>query len=214
MEDVFYSFGITHPGAITLHNYPNSLRDISVPVNRDEPLGEKRRLDLAATDIMRDRERGVPRYNRFRELLRLPPFRSFEELSANPAWAAELREIYGDVDRVDLLVGLLAEKPPEGFGFSDTAFRIFILMASRRLKSDRFFTTYFNERVYTKVGMDWIQDNDMTSVLLRHFPALRPALSGVRNAFAPWSNVHSDSIATKPTAEFQTRDTAPPLAET
>ena len=30
---------------------------------------------------------------------------------------------------------------PTGFGFSDTAFRVFILMASRRLKSDRFFTT-------------------------------------------------------------------------
>lgn len=35
---------------------------------------------------------------------------------------------------------MLAEPLPPGFGFSDTAFRIFILMASRRLKSDRFFT--------------------------------------------------------------------------
>jgi hypothetical protein len=204
MEDVFYSFGIAHPGAITLHNYPNSLRDVLVPVNRDEPLGEKRRLDLAATDIMRDRERGVPRYNQFRRLLRLPPVGSFEELSSNPAWAAELREIYGDVDRVDLLVGLLAEKAPDGFGFSDTAFRIFILMASRRLKSDRFFTTYFNERVYSKVGIDWIQDNDMTSVLLRHYPALRPALAGVRNAFAPWVDLHREFAAANPAAKTQT----------
>jgi len=29
-------------------------------------------------------------------------------------------------------------------GFSDTAFRVFILMASRRLKSDRFFTRDYN----------------------------------------------------------------------
>ena len=42
---------------------------------------------------------------------------------------------------MDLTVGLYAEPLPEGFGFSDTAFRIFILMASRRLNSDRFFTT-------------------------------------------------------------------------
>ena len=41
----------------------------------------------------------------------------------------------GDVDRVDLMVGMFAEDLPEGFGFSDTAFRVFILMASRRLKS-------------------------------------------------------------------------------
>ena len=38
-----------------------------------------------------------------------------------------------------LMVGLFAEPKPPGFGFSDTAFRIFILMVSRRLKSDRFF---------------------------------------------------------------------------
>ena len=48
--------------------------------------------------------------------------------------------------------GLYAEPPPAGFGFSDTAFRIFILMASRRLKSDRFFTTDFRPEVYTPRG--------------------------------------------------------------
>jgi hypothetical protein len=59
-------------------------------------------------------------------------------------------------------------------------------MASRRLKSDRFFTTDFTPQVYTPEGMRWIADNDMSSVLLRHCPALAPALRGVRNAFAPW----------------------------
>jgi len=78
---------------------------------------------------------------------------------------------------------------PKGFGFSDTAFRIFILMASRRLNSDRFFTTDYTPRVYTRAGLDWIDDNDMTSVLLRHFPNLLPALRTSRNAFAPWSRV-------------------------
>jgi hypothetical protein len=33
-------------------------------------------------------------------------------------------------DRVDLMVGLYAELLPRGFGFSDTAFRVLILMAS------------------------------------------------------------------------------------
>ena len=51
-----------------------------------------------------------------------------------------------------LTVGLFAEPLPAGFGFSDTAFRIFILMASRRLKSDRFFTTDFTPKVYTPAG--------------------------------------------------------------
>jgi hypothetical protein len=90
---------------------------------------------------------------------------------------------------VDLIVGLFAETPPKGFGFSDTAFRIFVLMASRRLNSDRFFTTDFTEEVYSKTGMDWIRDNTMSTVLLRHVPGLESSLRGVRNAFAPWAPV-------------------------
>ena len=82
----------------------------------------------------------------------------------------------GHIDRVDLLVGSLAENPPKGFGFSDTAFRIFILMASRRIKSDRFFTEDYNSRLYSQIGLDWISQNDMSSVLLRHYPELGPAL--------------------------------------
>ena len=65
------------------------------------------------------------------------------------------------------MVGLYAEPPPQGFGFSDTAFRIFILMASRRLKSDRFFTDDYRPEIYTPEGLDWIDDNTMRTVLLR-----------------------------------------------
>jgi hypothetical protein len=192
MEDLFYSFGISHPGAITLHNFPEFLRDLTVPAHpaQDGSLVPERHLDLAATDIMRDRERGVPRYNRFRQLLGKEPVRSFDELTSNRIWADEIRALYnGEIDRVDTQVGMLAEDLPEGFGFSDTAFRVFILMASRRLKSDRFFTTDWTTKTYTQVGMDWINSNDMSSVILRHYPDLAPTLRGVKNAFAPWNRL-------------------------
>jgi hypothetical protein len=185
--DVLYSFGIAHPGAIVLHNFPQSLRDF---VKEDRSTGEKIRIDLAAIDVMRDRERGVPRYNQFRRLLRLAPASSFEALTANRVWAEELRAVYDDdIERVDAMVGMYAESPPAGFGFSETAFRIFILMASRRLKSDRFFAADFTPRLYTPAGMQWISDNDMRSVLLRHYPELMPVLRDARNAFAPWARV-------------------------
>jgi hypothetical protein len=177
--DLLYSFGTSHPGAITLHNFPRTMQELKKP---DGTL-----VDLAATDIIRVRERGVPRYNEFRRLLHKPPVRSFEELTTNPEWVDQLRRVYGEVDQVDLMVGLYAEPLPPGFGFSDTAFRIFILMASRRLNSDRFFTTDFRPEVYTPVGMRWVQGNGFADVLLRHFPALRPALAGVLNPFAPWA---------------------------
>jgi hypothetical protein len=180
LTDLFYSFGTAHPGAITLHNFPRGLQEFQRPDGRLQ--------DLAATDILRTRELGVPRYNAFRELVHLPAVKNFEELTDNPEWAEELRQVYdGDIDRVDLMVGMFAEPKPAGLGFSDTAFRIFVLMAPRRLKSDRFFTTDFTPEVYTQVGLDWIADNDMSTVLLRHLPQLRPALRGVTNAFSPWN---------------------------
>jgi hypothetical protein len=183
VANAFYSFGIAHPGAISLHNYPRFLQHL------DRPDGT--RLDLAATDILRIRERGVPRYNQFRRLFRLRPAKSFAELTDDPDEAERMRQIYDDeIERLDLMIGLYAEPKPKGFGFSDTAFRVFILMASRRLKSDRFFTRDYTADVYTQAGMDWVDDSSMVKVLLRHYPSLAPALRGVRNAFAPWARVN------------------------
>ena len=182
MPDQFYSFGVAHPGAIVLHNYPKTLQNL----RRDD--GE--RLDLAAVDIFRDRERGVPRYNQFRKLFHKDPVKSFDELTDNPAWRKQIKEVYnGDLDKVDLMTGLYAEPMPAGFGFSETAFRVFILMASRRLKSDRFFTDDWRPEVYTDFGLDYVKKNSMLTVLKRHFPQLAPALDGVTNAFQPWKPV-------------------------
>ena len=179
MADLFYSFGVMKPGAVRLHNYPRFLQLLK---RADGPT-----IDLAAVDILRDRERGVPRYNEFRKLIDKDPVKKFEDLSSNQEWVEEIRRVYdGDIDNVDLMVGLYAEDLPEGFGFSETAFRIFILMASRRLQSDRFFTTDYNEKTYTRVGLNWIEDNNMRTVLRRHIPALGPVLDRVDNAFQPW----------------------------
>jgi hypothetical protein len=179
LQDLFYSFGTTHPGAIVLRNFPRSLQSFERP--------DGKVIDLAATDIMRIRELGVPRYCQFRRLLHLRAPRSFAELTDDVGLAADLEDLYGDIERVDLMVGLFAEERPAGFAFSDTAFRIFILMASRRLNSDRFFTRDFRPEIYSPAGLEWVRDNDMRTVLLRHFPQLRPALRGLDNAFAPWS---------------------------
>jgi hypothetical protein len=182
MPNLFYSFGVSHPGAITLHNYPHHLQNLT--------LENGERLDLAAVDILRDRERGVPRYNNFRRLVHKDALTSIDELTDNPAWRTELKRVYGnDVEKIDLMTGLFAEPVPEGFGFSDTAFRIFVLMASRRLKSDRFFTDDYNAKTYTEFGIDYIRKATMVDLISRHVPEVRPALAGVENAFHPWRPV-------------------------
>ena len=149
-------------------------------------------LDLAAVDLVRTRERGVPRYNEFRRLFHLEPVETFQELAGDPKLAQEISRVYdGDIERVDLMVGLYAEPKPKGFGFADTTFRVFVLMASRRLEADRFFTDDYRPEVYTQAGIDWVESNTMRTVLLRHFPELEASLEGVANPFAPWKTVGS-----------------------
>jgi hypothetical protein len=178
-QDALFSLGVAHPGAVRLHNSPRFLHRLERT--------DGRHVDVSAIDVLRSRERGVPRYNEFRRLLHMSPVTSFEQLGDDPETVEQLRSIYADdLEKVDVTVGMFGEPLPRGFGFSDTAFRIFVLMASRRLKSDRFYTVDFTPRMYTPEGIAWIADNDMSSVLARHYPALAPALRRVRNAFAPW----------------------------
>src|SRR4030095_7457626 len=133
MANTLYSLGLTNPGVVCLHNYPRSLQEFHRPHGQT--------TGPAATDVFRVRERGVPRYNEFRRLLGMKAPRTFEELTPNKDWARELREVYdSDIESVDLMVGNYAERLPEGCACGDTAFRFFILMPSRLLKSARFFT--------------------------------------------------------------------------
>jgi hypothetical protein len=63
LGDLFYSFGTSHPGAIVLRNFPRFLQEFERP--------DGKIIDLAATDVLRVRELGVPRYNEFRRQLHL-----------------------------------------------------------------------------------------------------------------------------------------------
>lgn len=113
-----------------------------------------------------------------------------------------------NVEDVDTVVGYLAEPVrPHGFAISETQFVVFILNASRRLFSDRFFTSSFRPEFYTKLGVDWVNNNGpgpaqlekgmpnghkqpvspMKRVLLRNVPELTGELESVVNAFDPWA---------------------------
>jgi hypothetical protein len=184
IANILYSFGRQHPGALELNNYPRFMQELSIPGN---PL-----FDMGTVDILRARERGVPRYNEFRRQLGMNPIHSFDDLTPNPEHIQKLKEIYGDkpeaVEDLDLLIGTLSERHrPTGFGFGETMFQIFILNATRRLQADRFYTDNYNEQTYTKEGLDWIDEATLKIVLLRHYAELAATgLANISNAFEPW----------------------------
>jgi len=185
MADLFFSFGNQHPGQLVLNNYPRFMQELSIPGN---PF-----FDMGTVDIVRARERGIPRYNEFREQLGLKPIESFSDLTDDAGIVEKLKSVYGSdeskaVERLDLLVGTLAEgHRPTGFGFGETMFQVFILNATRRLQADRFYTDDYREEVYTAEGLRWIDDATFKSVLLRHHPGLADTgLANIKNAFEPW----------------------------
>jgi len=191
VRNVLYTFGIENPGSVVLHNYPKFLQELKKDafVLPDGTVRPAETVDLAAIDILRDRERGVLRYNDFREKIGRSRVTSFADITPNEQWQKELEEVYGDVNNVDLMAGMMAEEFPIQFGFSDTAFRVFNLMAPRRLRSDRFFTDSYKPEVYTDWGIQHVEDTSMVDIIKRHYPELSPALEGVENAFAPWKKL-------------------------
>ena len=64
-------------------------------------------FDLAA--IEKSRTWRLRSYNEYREAFGLPPLHSMLQLTRDPAVTSRLEALYGHVDKVELLVGLLAE---------------------------------------------------------------------------------------------------------
>ncbi|KAH9304356.1 hypothetical protein KI387_008760 [Taxus chinensis] len=181
------SMGHQSSGALQLWNYPTWMRDL-IPQDPDGQ-GRPDHIDLAALEIYRDRERSVSRYNEFRRNMLMIPIKKWEDLTNDKKAIQVLREVYGnDVESLDLLIGLMAEKKIAGYAISETAFFIFLLMASRRLETDRFFTSDFNEEVYTKEGLARVNSTEsLKDVLNRHYPEMVEKWMNSSSAFSVWS---------------------------
>ncbi|KAK9070605.1 hypothetical protein SSX86_011007 [Deinandra increscens subsp. villosa] len=188
MEKMLVSMGHQPCGAVTLWNYPLWMRNL---VAHDID-GEDREnpVDMASLEIYRDRERKVPRYNEFRRNLLMIPISKWEDLTDDQEFIEALNQVYGDdVEKLDLLVGIHAERKIKGFAICETAFFIFVLVASRRLEADRFFTTNYNSETYTKKGLEWINRiESLKDVIDRHYPEMTKTWMRCTSAFSVWDS--------------------------
>ncbi|KAM0043600.1 putative hem peroxidase superfamily, hem peroxidase, animal-type [Helianthus debilis subsp. tardiflorus] len=188
MEKMLVSMGHQPCGAVTLWNYPSWMRNlVAHDIDGEE---RKDQVDMASMEIYRDRERKVPRYNEFRRNLLMIPISKWEDLTDDEEIIDALNEVYGDdVEKLDLLVGIHAEKKIKGFAICETAFFIFVLIASRRLEADRFFTTNYNTQTYTEKGLQWINKiESLKDILDRHFPEMSKAWMRCSSAFSVWGS--------------------------
>ncbi|KAG1347653.1 Alpha-dioxygenase 1 [Cocos nucifera] len=181
-ERQLVSMGHQACGALELWNYPWFFRNL-IPQNVDGT----ERPDPIDMPALEGKEVCQGTINSEGALLMIP-ISKWEDLTDDHEAIKTLREVYGDdVEKLDLLVGLMAEKKIKGFAISETAFFIFIIMASRRLEADRFFTSYFNEKTYTKKGFKWVNTTEsLRDVIERHYPDTAKKWMNATSAFSVW----------------------------
>ena len=121
-------------------------------------------FDLAALNIQRGRDHGLPDYNTVREAYGLPRVTSFAQISATPAVQQALEATYGSVDKVDLWVGGLAEKHLPGSSLGATFTRIIVDQFRRLRDGDR----YWYQNVLPAAAVRSIQATTLADVIRRN----------------------------------------------
>lgn len=116
----------------------NQLFDIFVPGFGLVPSA----TDLAAIDIVRGRDVGLSPLNAVRSALGLSAHASFGDITSDGDLALGLAELYEQVDKIDLFVGLLAEDHLSGSNMGETTMAIFELQFGILRDSDRFWYQY------------------------------------------------------------------------
>ena len=82
-----------------------------------------------------------------------------------------------------LTLSFARRRRPHRFAISETQFVVFILNASGRLFSDRFFTSSFRPEFYGTFGVDWVTNNG-PEPMMEQFPS-----NGHRDLMSPMKRV-------------------------
>ncbi|TAK34711.1 MAG: T9SS type A sorting domain-containing protein [Saprospiraceae bacterium] len=125
-------------------------------------------LDLVATNINRGRDRGLPDYNTVRTDFGLPALQNFSEFSSDPLMNENLEFVYGDINKIDPWVGMLAENHMPDALFGKTAMTIVKKQFMDLRDGDRFY--YENDYWLTEEEKQWIKNTRLSDVIRRNAP--------------------------------------------
>ncbi|KAL9953649.1 hypothetical protein ACROYT_G041099 [Oculina patagonica] len=133
----------------------DDMRNALFPSGRE--LGE----DLAARNIQRGRDHGLPDYNTARKALGLKGLSSFSEITKDSKVAKKMEDLYHDINNVDLWVGGLAEDHESDSELGPT-FRAIIMRNFLRIRDgDRF----WYERYLTKEETDKVHSLTLGKII-------------------------------------------------
>ncbi|MCA9266047.1 MAG: hypothetical protein KDA60_19440 [Planctomycetales bacterium] len=96
-------------------------------------------FDLAAINIQRGRDHGLPDFNTLREAMGLDRIDSFAELTSDTELAAQFAAIYGSPDNADPWIAMIAEDQLPGTMTGETVYTYLVDQFSRLRDGDRFY---------------------------------------------------------------------------
>lgn len=123
-------------------------------------------LDLAAINIQRGRDHGIPPYVKWREVCNMSDVNDFDDLSgeiSDGSVREKLRELYGSVYNIDVWVGGILEDVVEG-GKVGPLFRCLLIEQFSRLRDgDRLW--YENPAVFKPEQLRQIKETSLARIL-------------------------------------------------
>ncbi|XP_064604306.1 peroxidasin-like isoform X2 [Liolophura sinensis] len=136
--------------------------------------------DLAALNIQRGRDHGIPGYNVYREMCNMTKVTNFNELRGEiPDWnvRSKLRSLYGHPDNVDLFVGLMSENPLPGSKLGPTLMCMLVDQFKKLRSGDRFW--YENPGVFSPAQLVQIKHSSLSSVICQSSDSIEEIQSDV-----------------------------------
>ncbi|MBU3686583.1 MAG: peroxidase [Mycobacterium sp.] len=143
----------------------NSLDVHIVDDLRNFLFGPSAGMDLAAINLQRGRDLGLGTLNETRVALGLKAYTSFSQITSDATTAAALEAAYGDINKVELWIGGLAENHLPGAMVGQT-FDVIVARQFQALRDgDRF---WYQNQGFDKATMREIEATTLSSLILKN----------------------------------------------
>jgi hypothetical protein len=121
-------------------------------------------FDLASLNIQRGRDHGLSDYNTTRAFYGLPKVTRFDQITSNPALQAKLQQLYGNVNNIDLWVGMLAEDHVPGGSVGPLVQRIVAKQFENLRDGDRLWF----ENQYSGAALSALENTTLQDIVQRN----------------------------------------------
>ena len=130
-------------------------------------------LDLAAVNIQRGRDHGLPSYNDMRRGLGLAPRADFSEITSDTAVTDSIASVYDSIEDVDLWLGALAEDALGDGLVGELLSHILVDQFARLRDGDRFFHAGDGEllALFPTIGETSLSDIIVRNTAMTSMPA-------------------------------------------